>query len=83
MDHSSGTIGALRRSLQVEDPPGLPYTPHVTLVHPRTATPEQAAAAWNALSGLRVDRPVTIPDVAVTRRTLRGWEVAERIRLTG
>jgi hypothetical protein len=54
----------------------------VTPVHPRTATPEQAVAAWGALRGLRVDRRVTVHDVVVTRRTVRGREVAERIRLT-
>lgn len=67
-----GTAAVLR----VEDTAGLPYTPHVTLVHPRTATPEQAIAAWGALRGLRVDRPVTVHDVVVTRRTVRGWEMA-------
>ena len=83
VDDSLGAIGALRRFLQVGDPPGLVYTPHVTLVHPRSATPQRAAAAWEDLSGLRLDERVTVGEVALVLHTGRGWEAAETIRLTG
>ena len=83
MDDPLGAIAALRRSLQVDDPPGLVYTLHGTLVHPRSATPGRAEAAGDALSGRRLEERVTVDQVALVRHTDRGWEVAERIRLTG
>ncbi|MGH2687850.1 MAG: 2'-5' RNA ligase family protein, partial [Actinomycetota bacterium] len=60
VEDRGGAIGALRRSLQIDDPPDLPFTPHVTLVHPRSATSEGAAAAWSELRGLHLGRHVTV-----------------------
>jgi hypothetical protein len=83
VEDSLGGIGALRRSLLVADPPGVTYTPHVTLVLPRSVAPERAGAAWTLLRDLRMDQPVTIHDVALVQNAGRGWELVDRIRLMG
>jgi 2'-5' RNA ligase len=83
VDDSLGAISALRRSLLVTDGPGVAYRPHVTLVHPRSATSAHAEAAWSLLRDVRVDQRVTIHDVALIRNAGHGWELMNRTRLMG
>jgi hypothetical protein len=81
VDDSFGDIAGLRRSLRIADPTGVAYTPHVTLVHPRSA--HRAEEAWTVLRALRVDQPVTVHDVALVQNAGRGWDVVERVPLLG
>lgn len=83
VEDSSDAIAALRRSLLVTDPPGITYTPHVTLVHPRTTLPDRARSAWSALRDVRVNQHVTVEDVALMQNGAQGWELVDRIRLMG
>jgi 2'-5' RNA ligase len=83
VEDSLGALAELRRSLLVTDPPGVAYTPHVTLLHPRTATPARARAAWTLLHDMRVDQAVTIDEVTLVQKRRQRWELTNRIRLKG
>ena len=83
VEDSLGGIAGLRHSLLVTDPPGVVYTPHVTLLHPRTVTPTRARAAWTLLHDLQVDQPVTIDEVALVQKRGQRCELVNQVRLTG
>ena len=78
-----GGIAALRAALDVVQPPGLEYVPHVTLLHPSTATASKAAAAWDELSEWRPNCDIVLDMLHVIDVDSTGWRTVVTIELTG
>ena len=79
----AGEIAALRDALEAVQPPGLEYIPHVTLLHPSTATPAKADAAWDELSEWRPNCDIVIDQVDVIDVHESGWRPLRTIGLGG
>lgn len=67
----SGGLAAVRRALGA-DPAG-EFTPHVTLAHPWTVTPDDASQAWPGLSGWAVDREAIVDRLHLIEGGAAGW----------
>ena len=78
-----GGIAALRDALEVVQPPGLEYIPHVTLLHPSTATSGKVDAAWDELSGWRPNCDIVLDQVDVIDVRESGWRPLRTIALEG
>ena len=57
------------------------YRPHVTLVHGRTVTEEQAELAWSALDGFVAGWPVEVAAIDVIELVEPRWRLVERVRM--
>ena len=83
VDDIDGAIAALRESLEVVQPPGLDYLPHVTVLHPHTTAPATVDRAWTELGEWRPNAEVVIAEVHVIDVGGSGWRTLRIIPLTG
>jgi 2'-5' RNA ligase len=85
--HVDDPAGAVRDLYEAVAPLEAPawarvgYRPHVTLVHGRTVTEEQAEAAWRELDGFVADWEVGVDAVDVIELIEPRWRLVERHRL--
>ncbi len=81
VDDFAETVDGARRRLSVEEPPGVVFVPHVTLTHPRTTSPDVAAAAWDELDGWTLDEFVSIDAVDVIEYDGLAWRTVRQVSL--
>lgn len=84
-DHDGGVWGLHDRLADLEDPRWLrgSFRPHVTLVHGRTVSEEQAEEAWAALNGFRADLRTCADAMCLIESRPGGWRTTHRFELTG
>ena len=78
-----GELAALRDALAVVQPPGLESVPHITLLHPSTATSGKVDAAWDELSEWRPNCDIVLDRVVVIDVDGHGWRPLRTIGLEG
>jgi 2'-5' RNA ligase len=81
VDDPDGAVRDLYETVAPLEAPGwarVAYRPHVTLVHGRTVTEEQAEAAWRALDGFVADWEVGVESVDVIELIEPRWRLVER-----
>jgi 2'-5' RNA ligase len=76
-----GDIDRVRRALQAVEQPDVLYEPHLTLVHPRTATPTRLRDAWDRLGGWAIDETVMLDTISVIELKDSQWHVATSVSL--
>ena len=59
------------------------YRPHVTLVHGRTVTADDAELAWSALDGFVAGWEVKVSSIDVIELVEPRWELVERVEMGG
>jgi hypothetical protein len=63
------------------EPDVLQGSPHVTVVHPRTAPPERVSQAWTELSHVSMSQDFVVGEIALIGETRDKWETIESIPL--
>jgi 2'-5' RNA ligase len=81
VEDADGALDSLRDSLGVERESAVPFTPHVTLTHPRTTPVERAQEAWTALSAWRLDRDIEIGSIDVIEHDGTRWRSTHHMLL--
>ncbi len=82
VEDSDGAIEALRsRTSHLRGPDDMSFTPHVTLLHPRTVPPQDMVAAWTQLRDLDPIEEVVISEVSIIGESNAGWVVTDNLRL--
>ncbi|MET0324851.1 MAG: 2'-5' RNA ligase family protein [Ilumatobacteraceae bacterium] len=84
VDDPTGSVAALHEQLAELEQPAwsrVAFRAHATLIHGRTVTPEDAAAAWAALDGFRADWDVDIGAIDTIELAEPRWRFVERIEL--
>jgi hypothetical protein len=81
VDDFDETVAVARRRVSVEEPAGVVYVPHVTLTHPRTTTPDVAAAAWDELDGWTLNEVISIDAVDVIEYDGLAWRAVRQVSL--
>ncbi len=86
LDDPAGTVAGLHGALADLEAPGwarVEYRPHVTLVHGRTVTADDADAAWDALGGLHAGWPAEITAIDVVELVEPRWRPLASFPLGG
>ncbi len=86
VDDPDGGLAALHSALREVETPGwarVEYRPHVTLVHGRTVTADDAELAWSALDGFVAGWEVQVSSVDVIELVEPRWELVERVEMGG
>ena len=81
VDDPEGAVRGLHQALaELESPrwARVAYRPHVTLVHGRTVTDEEAEEAWRALDGFVAGWELGVADVDVIQLVEPRWRLVER-----
>ena len=85
VEDPSGGLGTLYETLRDVETPGwarVEYRPHVTLVHGRTVTEDEAEQAWSALAGFVAGWEAEVAAVDVVELVEPRWELVRRAVLT-
>ena len=85
VDDPDGVLGALHESLRDVETPGwvrVDFRPHVTLVHGRSVTEDEAERAWAALAGFVAGWHVEVDSIDVIELVEPRWELVRRAVLT-
>ena len=85
VDDPGGVLGALYEALRDVETPGwarVEYRPHVTLVHGRTVTEDEAERAWAALDGFVAGWQVEVDSIDVIELVEPRWQLIRRAVLT-
>ena len=86
VDDPAGGVAALQAQLADLEQPAwsrVPFRAHATLIHGRTVTPDDAAAAWAALEGFHADWDVDIGAIDTIELAEPRWRTVERVELVG
>jgi len=83
VEDADGALDSLRDSLGVGSESAVPFTPHVTLTHPRTTPQERADEAWTALSAWRIDSDIEVSLIDVIEHDGTRWTSAHQLLLHG
>ena len=81
VDDPDGAVHSLHEAVAELEAPGWAragYRPHVTLVHGRTVSEEEADQAWRALDGFVAGWEVTVEAVDVIELIEPRWRLVER-----
>jgi 2'-5' RNA ligase len=84
VDDPDGAVRDLHHAVAELEAPAwarVEYRPHVTLVHGRTVSEEQAEAAWRALDGFVADWEVSVEAVDLIELIEPRWWLVDRHRL--
>ena len=81
-----GALASLHAALREVETPGwarVEYRPHVTLVHGRTVTADDAELAWSALDGFVAGWEVKVSSIDTIELVEPRWDLVERVEMGG